>query len=110
MFCYTDGNNPHGSSVGDIGPVDHCYSAGNFACFPCGEHRDDYGYWLDLCNQTYPACNGECGLWNFCSRDAPLGHTYCRARTLPPVSRIAKPVTASLISNAGTPAAAPVTR
>lgn len=79
MFCYTDANNPHGSSVGDIGPVDHCYSAGNFACFPCGEHGDDIRYWADLCNQTYPACNGSCGIWNFCSSDAPLGHTLCKA-------------------------------
>lgn len=42
--------------VGTIGPVGTCYQ--HLLCCPC-EHPER-GYWNDLCNQTFPACNGDC--------------------------------------------------
>jgi hypothetical protein len=41
--------------VGSFGPVGHC---GDFICCPC-DHPDQ-GYWVNLCNTTFPACNGGC--------------------------------------------------
>lgn len=70
----------NGESVGTIDNAEHdgyCYSVGDFACFPCQPWTKDPSYWTDQCNQRFDVCGGDCTLWNFCSRDAPLGHTYC---------------------------------
>jgi len=56
----------------------HCYSWGNFACFPCEPWGESPSYFDDLCNQTYSDCGGDCYVWNYCSRDAPLGNTWCQ--------------------------------
>jgi uncharacterized protein YjbI with pentapeptide repeats len=52
---------PHGEGlctevVGDVGTVGRCYSVLN-GCCPC-EHPDE-AYWDNLCNQTFPACDGD---------------------------------------------------
>lgn len=76
MSCMLNGN-----AVGTIANADHdgyCYSWGNFACFPCQPWTQDPSYWTDQCNSRFAdACGGKCSLWNFCSRDAPLGNTLC---------------------------------
>lgn len=72
MSCMHNGN-----VVGTIANEEHDgYCAHEFACMPCT--NQDPSYWAGVCNERFSDCNGECNVWNFCSRDAPLGHTYCK--------------------------------
>lgn len=74
-----------GETAGTIDNSEHdgyCYFAGNFACFPCQpwvNADENRNYWLDQCSERFEACaGGLCNLWNYCTRDAPLGHTWCQ--------------------------------
>jgi len=56
--CYTGGF--WGLSyAGEIpgGPFGRCYSWSDRMCMPC-EH--DYGYYNNICNNAFPACEGNC--------------------------------------------------
>ncbi|MCC6704290.1 MAG: hypothetical protein IT334_05385 [Thermomicrobiales bacterium] len=65
--------------VGTIDDHDgYCYSWGDIACVPCQPWGVGPSYFVDLCNERFEACEGDCGLWNYCSLDAPLGNTLCR--------------------------------
>jgi hypothetical protein len=73
---------PNGDVVGTIDNSEHdgyCYNWANIACMPCepGGTPDPF-YFVNICNERYDACEGDCGLWNFCSRDAPTGNTLCQ--------------------------------
>lgn len=65
--------------VGTLNDHDgYCYSWANIACVPCQPWGVEPSYFTDLCNQSFEACEGDCGVWNYCSRDAPLGNTLCK--------------------------------
>jgi hypothetical protein len=82
MVCYTSAG-----TAGTIPDSDHdgfCYSLAQFICVPCNPWvygingpNDMKDYWVDQCNSRFDACNGDCSLQGFCSRDAPLGNTLC---------------------------------
>lgn len=79
---YPDANSQdkRGRKAGDLpDSIAHC-AIGNGACYPCGEHAYERSYWVDLCNQTFAACNGACNTWNFCSRDSLFYDTLCRGQ------------------------------
>ena len=85
MRCVTDRHNPETTTVGMIPNADHggyCYYGGETACMPCDPWNltttGVLEYWNGQCNQRFAECNGQCTLFNFCSRDAPFGHTYCQ--------------------------------
>ncbi|HYH11150.1 MAG TPA: hypothetical protein VD789_02255 [Thermomicrobiales bacterium] len=68
----------NGEVVGTIPNEDHDGYCGQWtgSCFPC--ENPEPSYWVDQCNERFDACEGDCGLWNFCSRDALLGDTWCQ--------------------------------
>ena len=73
MTCFHNGE-----AVGTIANADHdgyC-DQGTLACYPC--ENPTPSYWIDQCNQRFDACAGDCTLWNFCSRDALFGDTWCQ--------------------------------
>lgn len=74
-----------GEVAGTIANEEHdgyCYFAGNFACFPCEpwvNGEENHAYWLNQCEERFEECAEDgCYLWNYCTRDAPLGHTWCK--------------------------------
>jgi hypothetical protein len=63
------------NGLGLCGPVVHTFpSVGHcgqgISCCPCD--HPDYGYWVNLCNQTVPECMGKCWVTD----DVSLGRCF----------------------------------
>jgi hypothetical protein len=69
------------STLPGSGTMGYCAIDGNAgACGPCESH--DPSYWYQQCNATYTGCNGNCFVWDFCSRDSFYSsNTYCKNST-----------------------------